>query len=1228
MTAPSGGRSAAVTLMILVFFGSVVQTLAVNRAISASNPPCALTQPVAVTFAPANNYVYVANYGSNDVSVIDGSTNKIVATIPVGKNPILLAYAPSNQEIYVSNWGSSTVSAISSATNTIVATIPVGSGPQGIAFDPANNEILVTNYNFPSASNTVSAISTATNTVVATITVGSNPIRLAYDPANGYMYVADYSSGQVSVIGSSNSVVTTISSLPGNPNTVGYDPANHEMYVSSNNANKVTAIDSSNTVVATITVGGNPYGMFYDPTNTEIYVSSTSPGNLVYAINTTNGVDPKTPITVDNTISPGPYDITYNPANGNMYVSDTDDTSSSGAVSVIGSTSNTKIATIAVGASPRQSVFDSANNEIYVANFDSDSVSAIDTSNVVVATITTASCRYAITFHTNPAGIGSITFNGTIYTDSQTGNYSPGNYSASANSPSGYAFIGWAASGGLQLVSSSSPTTVGLSSAGGLTAVFSRMASSPWVPLGPEGIAGATTGTGAGKVQTIAFDKTLSMIYIGSGAGPADSGPYGDGGAYVSLDGGTHWKPINNGLTDHHVDQILVNQSLPTTAILGTWFGGIFRTTDGGAHWAQTSSAAQVTALVNVGNSVYAGVASGPSQNLGSVLVSTDFGSTWSVALSAPHPVRVLAIDNAGNIIYAGLQDGEFWSSTNSGSSWTLLHNFALPIWSISINPSLPMTMYTVAWTGTYNTPTLWKSSNGGTSWSVVSGAPNAVQYVEVDPSNANIIYVGGSGGNGGEVWKSNDGGSSFNKMCSSGSCIPDVRFVTVDPSNDNIVFVGADQGIFKSTNAGSSWNGLNANLGTSLLTAGSIGNGGQSFLAAVQDYGPIISQNGGTSWIVSSSAGGEDGDAFFNPGIPSNAYLFTISGFFRSTDGGGIFSQVTGLPIGLPGGSLCSSALISVDQSNSNNVYLGTTNGIYLSTNAGAVFSLLNSMTGSVQAVTVLPGGGRIYAANATTLYYSTNGGTSWTASSTSMPNISAIALDPLNNQIVFASNPAALYKSTDGGQTFTIVAGLGVGNVLSPPCAGVESLLFADIGNNPMLFVGNGVGLFVTADLGSSWQNLTYNMNTTEVMSIEYLGNNLYVATYGEGFLEWPGYTSTITIDTSPTSGGTVTCAGKAYNNGQTEAYLTNSQVNCAANAAPGYVFSGWSVSGVSVSSSSANPTALIVTGTGTLTAHFTASSTTFYPLAVLLISLTMSVFLVYKRRWRAIGLAEGES
>ena len=63
------------------------------------------------------------------MSVIDGATNTVTATVTVGADPDGVAVDGTTDTIYVTNYGSGTVSVIDGATNTVTATVTVGSRP-------------------------------------------------------------------------------------------------------------------------------------------------------------------------------------------------------------------------------------------------------------------------------------------------------------------------------------------------------------------------------------------------------------------------------------------------------------------------------------------------------------------------------------------------------------------------------------------------------------------------------------------------------------------------------------------------------------------------------------------------------------------------------------------------------------------------------------------------------------------------------------------------------------------------------------------------------------------------------------------------------------------------------------------------------------------------------------------------------------------------------------------
>ena len=73
------------------------------------------SKPNSIAFGLGN--IYVTNSGSDNVSVIDGKTNKVVATIPSGYLPNGVASDETYSKIYVTNSGSNKVSVINGINN-------------------------------------------------------------------------------------------------------------------------------------------------------------------------------------------------------------------------------------------------------------------------------------------------------------------------------------------------------------------------------------------------------------------------------------------------------------------------------------------------------------------------------------------------------------------------------------------------------------------------------------------------------------------------------------------------------------------------------------------------------------------------------------------------------------------------------------------------------------------------------------------------------------------------------------------------------------------------------------------------------------------------------------------------------------------------------------------------------------------------------------------------------
>jgi|HubBroStandDraft_6_1064221.scaffolds.fasta_scaffold01122_12 YVTN family beta-propeller protein len=286
-------------------------------------------------------FAYVANSGSNTVSVIDIATELPVSTISVGTSPKVVAIAPNGQQAYVTNSGGNSVSVIDTTSDTVVNTIPVQSGPEGVAFTPDGTEAYVANL----GSNSVSVIDTASQTVVATVQVQELPNGVAMAPtSNGtFAYVTNFGSNTVSVISVASNTVTSTIPVGTSPIWVAITPDSSLAYVENAGSNNVSVISvATNTVTATIPVGMVPGGAAFTPDSSLAYVVNQGSNSVSVIATASNNVIAT--VTGFN----GPDLVALTTDGSSAYVTN----AGANTVSVVATATNTITGTIAVGSAP------------------------------------------------------------------------------------------------------------------------------------------------------------------------------------------------------------------------------------------------------------------------------------------------------------------------------------------------------------------------------------------------------------------------------------------------------------------------------------------------------------------------------------------------------------------------------------------------------------------------------------------------------------------------------------------------------------------------------------------------------------------------------------------------------------------------------------------------------------------------------------------------------------
>jgi YVTN family beta-propeller protein len=317
----------------------------------------ALALTLGSLLAPASIHAqnaYITNRNSSTVSVIDTTTDAVIATIPVGLGPFGVAVS-SDGKVYITTPPSNTVSVIDTATNTLTATIPVGL-PQNcgltcphtaVAVSPDGGKVYVTNGFL---ANTVSVIDTATNTVTATIPSPS-PLGVAVTPDGSKVYVANgLFNGTVSVIDTTTNTVSSTITAGVGPFGLAVSPDGSKVYVTNELNCTVSVIDTAtNTVSATIPFSCFPFpsfptGVVVIPDGSKVYVANSGsfPSTVSVIDTATNTVSATVPVGL------GPVGVAVNPDGSKVYVAD----ESANTVSVIDTAANTVMATIPVGNAP------------------------------------------------------------------------------------------------------------------------------------------------------------------------------------------------------------------------------------------------------------------------------------------------------------------------------------------------------------------------------------------------------------------------------------------------------------------------------------------------------------------------------------------------------------------------------------------------------------------------------------------------------------------------------------------------------------------------------------------------------------------------------------------------------------------------------------------------------------------------------------------------------------
>lgn len=264
-----------------------------------------------------------------------------------------------------------------------------------------------------------------------------------------------------------------------------------------------------------------------------------------------------------------------------------------------------------------------------------------------------------------------------------------------------------------------------------------------------------------------------------------------------------------------------------------------------------------------------------------------------------------------------------------------------------------------------------------------------------------------------------------------------------------------------------------------------------QGAIYAGTESGIFRSTDGGGSW--SQAGTGRIKCLAIDPATPTTVYAGGPPGFFRSTDGGDSWEAAFN---GLSGSYIDA---VAVDPLTPATVYAGDYGGgVFKSTDGARNWNQVNSGLTSTNVTSII-----IDPNTPSTLYAgtwsggvfkSTNGGTSWSQMNAGLtyPNITSLSLDPKNSAIIYAGTFSGVFKSANGGADWSRVStGLPeytrVGAIAIDPSA--ASTVYAVLGNN----------IYKSSNGGAGWSLANAGLAGRDVTVLAAQHSALYAGTAG---------------------------------------------------------------------------------------------------------------------------------
>jgi YVTN family beta-propeller protein len=226
-----------------------------------------LTGGWSLDYNPTTELLYVADYNSNLVYVIDAKSDTVVETIPVPRHPFTVRADPVSNTIVVASLAGNEISFLEQVPRTstesihqIVKTIKVSGAPWGLDIDPTRHLAYVTNRGCAC----LTVINILEKEVVGNIPLGDKAQAITVDTSEHQMFVSYLTQNKIVKIDGNTNEILSIWDVDSKPWDLAVNPKTHKLYASLKTSDEVAVLGPKSVSISLPAVTAETPATFLD----------------------------------------------------------------------------------------------------------------------------------------------------------------------------------------------------------------------------------------------------------------------------------------------------------------------------------------------------------------------------------------------------------------------------------------------------------------------------------------------------------------------------------------------------------------------------------------------------------------------------------------------------------------------------------------------------------------------------------------------------------------------------------------------------------------------------------------------------------------------------------------------------------------------------------------------------------------------------------------------------